>query len=139
MNSTIQVQMCSWYKILEFGSRCKITNAGEQDITPHSSVHFSVSCKQIFICIFQGDAWYNLTGLVLELIPLYGHGAMWLEIYELDLYAKVRFQIHSKGCMKFPYKNFEFISQLCYLAALLNFEGTNCSFCSFSIYSKECY
>merc|ERR1719397_1095736 len=35
----------------------------------------------------RGDAIYNLTGNILGLIPLYGDGAIWLEIYDLDLFA----------------------------------------------------
>ena len=36
----------------------------------------------------QGDAWYNLTGEILTIFPLYGDGDIWLEIYDLDVYAK---------------------------------------------------
>jgi len=55
---------------------------------------------ELRISDLRGDAWYNLTGLVLELIPLYGHGAMWLEIYELDLYAKAAVVINEEGFLQ---------------------------------------
>jgi len=55
---------------------------------------------ELKIADLRGDAWYNLTGLVLELIPLYGHGAMWLEIYEMDLYAKAAVVINEDGFLQ---------------------------------------
>ena len=47
--------------------------------------------------IFQGDADYSLDGTILGLLPLYGEGPMWLEIYGLDLYAKAAVLINADG------------------------------------------
>ena len=47
--------------------------------------------------MFQGDAWYNLTGEILTLFPLYGDGDIWLEIYNLDVYAKAAVIINAEG------------------------------------------
>ena len=46
---------------------------------------------------FEGDAIYNLTGSILGLIPLYGDGDIWLEIYDLDLYAMASVLINEQG------------------------------------------
>ena len=47
--------------------------------------------------MLQGDAWYNLTGEILTLFPLYGDGDIWLEIYNLDVYAKAAVIINTEG------------------------------------------
>merc|ERR1719239_1928778 len=43
---------------------------------------------ELAIPVLRGDAWYNLTGEILTIFPLYGDGDIWLEIYDLDVYAK---------------------------------------------------
>lgn len=45
----------------------------------------------------QGDAWYNLTGLIMGLFPLYGDGDIWLEIYDLDIHAKAAVILNTEG------------------------------------------
>ena len=50
--------------------------------------------------MYQGDAKYNLTGNILGLIPLYGDGDIWLEIYDLDLYASAGVLINEDGYVK---------------------------------------
>ena len=47
--------------------------------------------------MLQGDAWYNLTGEILTIFPLYGDGDIWLEIYDLDVYAKAAVIINAEG------------------------------------------
>ena len=49
---------------------------------------------------FEGDAIYNLTGSILGLIPLYGDGDIWLEIYDLDLYAMASVLINEEGFVR---------------------------------------
>merc|ERR1719192_2103854 len=48
----------------------------------------------------RGDAIYNLTGNILGLIPLYGDGDIWLEIYDLDLYAMASVLINEEGFVR---------------------------------------
>merc|ERR1712241_313141 len=48
----------------------------------------------------RGDAIYNLTGNILGLIPLYGDGAIWLEIYDLDLSASAAVIINEQGFVR---------------------------------------
>ena len=48
----------------------------------------------------QGDAIHNLTGNILGLIPLYGDGDIWLEIYDLDLYAQASVLINEDGFVR---------------------------------------
>ena len=40
---------------------------------------------------------YNLSGSILGLLPLYGSGAMWLEIYDLQLSAQAAVLINADG------------------------------------------
>merc|ERR1712168_1036213 len=55
---------------------------------------------ELGINTLRGDAIYNLTGSILGLIPLYGDGAIWLEIYDLDLYASAGVLINEDGYVK---------------------------------------
>jgi len=45
----------------------------------------------------RGDAIYNLTGNILGILPLYGDGPMYLEIDQLDVYAKAAVLINEQG------------------------------------------
>merc|ERR1712154_152296 len=48
----------------------------------------------------RGDAIYNLTGNILGLIPLYGDGDIWLEIFDLDLSASAAVVINEQGFVR---------------------------------------
>merc|ERR1711936_1478963 len=49
------------------------------------------------IAELRGDAVYNLTGLVLGILPLYGDGAIWLELYQVQLHAQAAVLITEGG------------------------------------------
>merc|ERR1711915_560541 len=55
---------------------------------------------ELGIDLLRGDAIYNLTGNILGLIPLYGDGEIWLEIYDLDLSASAAVVINEQGFVK---------------------------------------
>merc|ERR1711953_88522 len=55
---------------------------------------------ELGISDLRGDAIYNLTGNILGLIPLYGNGDIWLEIYDLDLFASAAVLINEQGFVK---------------------------------------
>ena len=40
---------------------------------------------------------YNLSGIALGLLPLYGDGPMWLEIYNLDIHGKAALLVNEEG------------------------------------------
>jgi len=46
---------------------------------------------------FQGDAEYSLDGAIASIFPLYGDGPMWLELYNLVLYAKASVTLNAEG------------------------------------------
>jgi len=52
---------------------------------------------ELTLADLRGDADYSLDGTILGLLPLYGEGPMWLEIYGLDLYAKAAVLINADG------------------------------------------
>merc|ERR1712066_1097413 len=49
---------------------------------------------------FEVPHFDNLTGNILGLIPLYGDGEIWLEIYDLDLSASAAVVINEQGFVK---------------------------------------
>merc|ERR1719192_550943 len=55
---------------------------------------------ELGISDLRGDAIYNLTGNILGLIPLYGNGDIWLEIYDLDLFASAAVLINEQGFVR---------------------------------------
>merc|ERR1712156_1345449 len=73
----------------------------------------------------RGDAIYNLTGNILGLIPLYGNGDIWLEIYDLDLFASAAVLINEQGFVKVQSMvvSAEFSSIKIHLDNLLNLLG----------------
>merc|ERR1712083_554543 len=52
---------------------------------------------ELTLADLRGDADYSLDGTIPGLLPLYGEGPMWLEIYGLNLYAKAAVLINADG------------------------------------------
>eukprot|EP00091_Calanus_sinicus_P011461 TRINITY_DN2597_c0_g1_i14.p1 TRINITY_DN2597_c0_g1~~TRINITY_DN2597_c0_g1_i14.p1 ORF type:complete len:254 (-),score=101.37 TRINITY_DN2597_c0_g1_i14:40-801(-) len=52
---------------------------------------------ELTIADLRGDADYKLDGTIASILPLYGEGPMWLEIYGLDVYAKAAVLINAEG------------------------------------------
>merc|ERR550519_1402683 len=52
---------------------------------------------ELGIADLRGDADYSLDGVIVSIFPLYGEGPMWLELYDLVLYAKAAVTINDEG------------------------------------------
>ena len=63
----------------------------------------NVYVANVFFFFHKADATYSLDGVIFSIFPVFGEGAMYLEINELDLIANAALTLSEEGYIQVMY------------------------------------